>query len=72
MKTEPIPPELLHDPSLQDNKGETCAMYWIQYRYSLPPKEILHDPSLQDKQGKTCATHWAICMKTEPPPELRF
>ena len=45
------PPQLLYEPSIANDKGETCAMFWIYYQQSIPPPELLHNPDLVNIRG---------------------
>lgn len=53
IKTLP-PPELIHNPSIKDVCGETCAMKWIEHVKTLPPPEL----TLRNEYGYTCAMIW--------------
>lgn len=36
-----VPKKLLHDPSLKNKNGMTCAMYWKNILHTEPQKELL-------------------------------
>ena len=61
---------VLHDPSIKNEGGDTCAMLWIVFVRTLPPQKIRHDASIRDKYGETCADIWKKCVGKPVPPEL--
>lgn len=54
-----------HDSSIQDKKGRTCAMYWIQYVRTEPPEWMHHSCLIKDSRNRTCLKYWTEYVKTE-------
>lgn len=67
-----IPPSTMHhDPAIQDNCGNTCAMFWTMFCEGDIPSCLRHNPLLSDMSGTTCAMLWLMYRTTPVPKYIR-
>ena len=50
--------QLVHNPKIQDECGDTCAMLWIKNRKTIPPKSLLHESSFKNDDNKSLFQIW--------------